>query len=74
MKNPFKKKPKLDNVKVTSKKLKIGRKQFIVYQCGKETIVYQGDKEVYNSVTTKESFDAWKKKQKKFKLFNRKNK
>lgn len=64
-------KPKLDDKRVASKRLVIKNKEYMVYKCGNEVVVYNGDKEVYNSVIDKMSFDEWRRGKRRFKLFNR---
>lgn len=63
----FGKKVKLDNSRVKSKELKLGKKKYMVYSCGSEVVVYKGAEVAYNSILSTITFDEWKQKTKKSK-------
>jgi hypothetical protein len=39
--------------------LRIGKEEFYVFQCGDETVVYQGNDDVFNSARDGITYRAW---------------
>lgn len=64
-KRVFTLKPVTDVLSVKGRRtLRMGGEQFYVFRCGTETVVYQGNNDIFNSARDGITFEAWKKKYK----------
>ena len=63
----FKKRIKVTNISPTAKEVVAGGRKITIYKCGKETVGYEKEKVVYNSLIDEELFQDW---YQKFRGFN----